>query len=449
MNTRQFYKRYAILAIPLILQGFATSLVSMVDNIMVGQLGDTAIAAVAMGAKILGILMFTLFAVNASASVFIAQYYGAGNGPKQQEAFRISILFSLGLFLFACFVFFPLHGPIIRFFVKDEGIQAETYIYMKWMLLGFLPFIMTICYSSALKVLGQVFWPIAASLMGMAVNVVFNYILIFGHFGFPALGVQGAALATVLARLFEFIIVYIHAAGKSYDFFSPFWDFLQVTPAFLKRILAKALPLVFNEAIWAFAMATILKLYGLRGGEVIAAIAITDSTSSLFYSVFNGMSVGASVFVSQPLGAGRREEAFANGKTMIKLSLLVSLFLGLCLWGASFIVPGFYQVSAASFQLATLMIRVVGSLFWIFVVTAQCYFIIRAGGDMKSTLILDGLFMWGVTIPVIAFLAYFTAIPIFPMYVLGQFCDLVKMLVGLGFFFRKKWMHNLTLEGEG
>lgn len=444
MKTEHFYKEYTKLVVPLLFQGMVTTLVAMVDNLMVGQLGDIAIAAVAISAKALGIITFTLFAVSAAASVYIAQFFGANNKEKQQEVFRISIILSvivLGI-LGSIFMLMPTH--IIRFFIYDAQIEALAKDYLLTMLVGYVPFVLTINYSSALKVTGQVKMPLIASLCGVALNTLLNYILIFGHFGVAPMGVVGAAIATVAARCLEFLLVFMFSYMHHYDFNTHLKDLFHVTPELTKDVVKKSIPLVINEVIWSFGQATMLKLYGVRGSEVITAMSITETGSSIFYSAFQGLSAATPVLVSQRLGANKLQEAYANGKEMLKAAVALSLVLGIGMWSMSFVIPNFYQVSKTSYDLSVDMMRLVGSLFWVYFINTQCYFIMRAGGDMKSTLIMDGLFQWSVTIPVVAAVSYLTGLPVFIIYIIGQLCDVVKMMVSLYFFFKKRWVKNLT-----
>lgn len=445
MKSINFYKEYRQIVIPLMFQGMITTLVSMVDNLMVGQLGDNAIAAVSMGNKILGILMFTMFAMNSATSVYVAQYFGAKNVEKQKQVFRIGLLLSLAIYLVFTTIYLAMSNTIVQFFVQDKLIKGMMLEYMIIMIIGFLPFTLATSYSSTLKVVGQVKMPLVASLCGVAVNTVLNYMLIFGHFGFEQMGIKGAAIATVISRFVEFFIVFLFTYYNHFDFNTTLKDILKFPKVLLVEILKKAVPLVINEIIWSFGQATILKAYGFRGGQVLASMAIVDIVQSIFFSIVTGLSSASAVLVSQRLGSGKLDEAYANAKAMLKVVVAIALVLGLLMFGSSFVIPNLYNVSDESRQLAVSMIRLASCLFWIYLVNTQCYFIIRSGGDMKSVLIMDGLFIWGLTIPVLSYVSYFTTLPIFMIFISAQICDFTKMLVSLKMFFKKNWVKNLTI----
>lgn len=445
MDTKTFYKTYTKIVIPLMLQGMITKFVSMVDNLMIGQLGDTSIAAVAMGNKILDILMFTIFGVSAAVSVFIAQYYGARNHQKQQEVFRIGLLMTGVVFAVATILLLLFSDGIINYFVQDVSIKPLVLQYISILFLGYIPFVISINYSSALKVVGQVKMPLFASLVGVVVNMVGNYILIFGHFGFSAMGVQGAAVATVISRIVEFLILIIFTKHNGFSFDTKISDLWQVPRPLFKEVIAKSLPLTINEIIWSFGQATILKTYGSRGNEVLAALSITETTSSIFFAFAQGVAGATPILISQLLGANRFEEAYRNSLRMLKLTVLCAMLLGMGMFTMSFIIPNIYQVSVNSHEIAKTTIQLGACFFVVYLINTQCYFILRAGGDMRSTLIVDGLYMWIITIPVISIVAYWTSLPIIPMYIIGQCCDLGKMVVSLTMFFKKKWLKNITI----
>lgn len=445
MDTKTFYKTYTKIVIPLMLQGMITKFVSMVDNLMIGQLGDTSIAAVAMGNKILDILMFTIFGVSAAVSVFIAQYYGAKNQQKQQEVFRVGLLMSGVVLLVAGAILFIFPKGLMNYFVQDENIQKIVLNYISLLFVGYFPFVISINYSTALKVVGQVKMPLFASMCGVAVNVIGNYLLIFGNFGMPAMGVQGAAIATVVSRILEFGILIIFVKRYRFSFDTKLSQIFHIPKPLLKEVITRSFPLTINEIIWSFGQATILKTYGFRGNEVLAGLAVTETTSSIFFAFAHGIAGATPIFISQLLGANQFKEAYQNGLRLLKSTVVGSVLLGILMFSMSFIVPNLYQISAVSHEVATRTIQIGACMFWVYLTNAQCYFILRAGGDMRSTLVVDGLYIWTITIPTISIVAYMTNIPIIWLYIVGQCCDFGKLIISLMMFFKKKWLKNITV----
>lgn len=444
MDTKTFYKTYAKIVIPLMFQGMITKFVSMVDNLMIGQLGDTAIAAVVMGNKILDILMFTIFGVSAAVSVFIAQYYGAKDHQKQQEVFRVGLLMSVVVLLAAGMVLLVFPKTIMNYFVPDERIQKIVLNYITLLFIGYFPFVISINYSTALKVIGQVKIPLFASICGVVINTMGNYIFIFGHFGLPAMSIQGAAIATVVSRFIEFAILISFTKRHQLAFDTKLLRIFHVSNPLLKEIFMRSFPLMINEILWSFGQATILKTYGLRGNEVLAALAITETTSSIFFAFSHGIAGVTPIFISQLLGAKQFKEAYHNALRMLKSTIVGAIILGIMMFTMSFIIPNIYQVSTVSHEIATRTIQLGAIFFVVYLTNTQCYFILRSGGDMRSTLIVDGLYMWTITIPIISAIAYLTNLPIMPMYIIGQCCDVGKMIVSLTMLCKKKWLKNIT-----
>lgn len=443
---KPFYKQYLTIFLPVTLQGLVTTFVGMIDNLMVGQLGEQIIAAVSFSSRILSLLMFTIFGIVGATGVFVAQYYGAKNKEKQQEVFRFSLVLSFSIYLFFIFIYSLFHRQILHFFIGNTAIEQIATRYLFWMIFAFLPFTLSINFSSTLKVLGQVRIPLFASVFAVGVNTVFNYLLIFGKFVLPELGVEGAAIATILSRIVEFLILYAFVTRKKFDFFRPIYKFVPLTKQTCLQVFRKALPLATNEVIWALGMATILKMYGTRGSEVVAAFAIADATAMIFFSTSQGAAAATPVFISQLLGANRFEEAFHHAKLMLKMILFVSAIVGIGMFTASFIVPNFYQVSPYSHALAKQMIQIMACMFWVYLTTIQGYYILRAGGDMKSTFLMDAGYMWAVTIPVMSIVVYYTSASIVMIYLASQCCDLLKLVISQYFFHKKKWIRNMTIH---
>jgi len=442
---RSFYKHVLTLAIPLMLQQLITSSVNLVDNLMIGQLGDAALGGVASSNRFFMIGLFSVMGILAAAAVFIAQYYGAKDQHNMKEAFRFSIL-SAGLITILFFIiafFFPQH--VLRFFTDDPSILVEGGKYIKLASISLLPFAISMSMASAMRAVGQTKIPLYIGIFAVFTNAVFNYVLIFGHFGFPQLGIVGAALATIISRFVELTLLLIVMKRKEFDFTTKIKDIFKVSTKNIKKISLKALPLMSNELLWSFGMASLFKFYATRGKEVIAGMSIASTTADIFFVLFAGMSVATMIVVSQPLGANNLEEAKRNGYHMIGFSTILAMIFGIVMFGSSFVVPLFYNVSEASQHVAANILRIQSFMFWIYMGTAQCYFILRAGGDMRSTLVMDAGFMWTVNIPVVALFTYFTGINIFLLFIIGQLTDFVKLTLAYQLIRKEKWLTNLTI----
>ncbi|MBS3990805.1 MAG: MATE family efflux transporter [Erysipelothrix sp.] len=441
-----FYKDVLVVAIPFMLQQLITSSLNLVDNLMVGQLGGIALGGVAITNRFFMIAVFATFGVTGAASIFIAQYFGAKDEENIKQAFRYSLT-SVYLVLIP-FVILGLIAPqsVLGFFSQDPAILQVGGEYIRIVAFAFIPLGLTFALASAMRSVGETKIPLYISIVAVSMNAILNYILIFGHFGFPRLGVAGAAYATVISRTFEMIAMLISLKIKHFSFSTKVSQIFHISKYNLKTITIKALPLTINEFLWAGGMATLFKLYATRGSEVIAGLSIASTTADLFFVLFGGMAVATTVMISQPLGANELDEARSRGYYMLGFSAVLALLLGSVMFFSSMIVPQLYDVTLIEREIASSILRIMSVMFVIYMSTAECYFILRAGGDMKSTLIMDSVFMWVVNVPVVFVVAYYTNWPILAVYLAGQSTDFLKLMVSYALVKKEKWVKNLTIQ---
>ncbi len=443
---KHFYQQVITVAIPLMLQQLVTSSLNLVDNLMIGQLGDAALGGVATSNRFFMVALFALIGILSASAVFIAQYFGAKDQENMKQTFRFSIVTSVlvTLVFFTIAYFNPL--AVLTFFTDDPMILAEGTKYITIAAFSILPFALTGSIASAMRAVGETKIPLYVGIFAVSVNVVLNYALIFGHFGFPAMGITGAAIATVTSRVIEAMILLVIMKHRVFHFSTRLVDLFLISAKNIKKISLKALPLTTNEILWSFGMATLFKFYATRGPEVIAGISIASTTADLFFVLFGGMSVATTIMISQPLGANQLDVAKKHGYQMLGFSTMLAVIFGMAMFGASFFVPLLYNVSDASQHIAATMLRIMSVMFWIYMGTAECYFILRAGGDMKSTLMMDAGFMWVINIPVVGLVAYLTQFNIFVLYLVGQSTDFIKLAFAYRLVKKEKWINNLTID---
>lgn len=434
------------IAIPLMLQQLIVSSVNLVDNLMVGFLGDVDLGGVTTVNKFYMIANYATFGMAAAGSVFMAQYYGAKNIDRLKQSFRFMILATLALNLgfFLIGLFFP--REVISYFTNDYSVIESGVSYFKIAVYTFIPLALTISISNAIRSKGDAKVLLYISIGAVITNTFLNYCLIFGNFGFPKMGVEGAAIATLIARVLEVIISLLVLKINHYEFNTKIKDIFKIEFTVSKAILLKALPLCINEFLWSSGMATIFKFYSTRGLEVMSGSAISSTIGEIFFTLFGGMAMATTVFVSQRLGANKIDEAKEVAYKLLGVSVALSLFFATGLFISSFIVPYFYNnVSLEARNVASNMIRVQSLMFWIYMFTAECYFILRAGGDSKSTLLMDSGFMWLLNIPVLFLVTYFTSWSYLAIYLIGQSTDLIKLLFSYYLLKKEKWANNLTV----
>ncbi len=434
-------------ATPLMLQQLITGSVHLVDNLMVAQLGDAALGGVASTNRFYMIAQFGMFGMSTAATIFIAQYYGAKNVNRMKESFRFLIITSLGIAFFFLVAAQLFTKDILSFFTEDIATMQQGMEYLKVASWTFIPVALVLACAGSLRSIGETKIPLYISAMTVLLNTLLNYILIFGHFGFPALGVQGAGLATLMARLLEVALLLMVLVRGDYPFKTSVKDLFKVSKVMIRKISIKAAPLMANEVLWASGMTTLFMLYSKRGADVMVGYSIASTVADLFFVLFGGMATASAVLISQPLGANRLEEGRRNGYRLIGFSSLLAIVFGTVMFVTSYSIPLLYTNSSAmTLEFAGTMLRIQSVMFIFYMMSTQNYFILRAGGDTKSTFIFDSGFMWLINIPVVAVLIYYSDLSIYLVYLAGQMVEFLKLGVGFYFVRKEKWVHNLAKE---
>ncbi len=443
-ENKKFYIRVLALAVPFMLQQLIGSSVNLLDNLMVGQLGDAAIAGVASANKFYMVAMFGVMGLSGAASIFIAQYYGAKDEEHVKQSFRYSLIASY--IIIAPFVILGLMFPetILRFFTNDTAVIAQGTAYLRLALLTYIPMTFSMTVGNAMRSVGETKIPLYTSIVAILTNAFFNYCMIFGNFGFPRWGVQGAAIATIIARVVEVIVLAVVLHKKHFIFNTKIKDLFKISSRLEKAITLKAIPLTTNEIFWSTGMGLLFKFYSTRGTEVMAGMSISGTVADIFFTLFGGMTVATTVVISQALGANRLEEARADAYKLLHFSQGLAVIMGLLLFGVSYIVPQWYDVSEVSRQTASTFLRIMACMFWLYMSNAQCFFILRAGGDTKSTLLMDAVFMWLINLPAVGFVAYFTNWNVYAIYLVGQSTDFLKFFLAYTLLKKEKWVKNLA-----
>lgn len=434
------------LAWPMVLQQLINSSVILLDNLMVGQLGKMEISAVAVAGKFLTIAQMGMFGLIATSGVYISQFSGAENDERVRESVRFSFVSSLLLAILFVLPAVLLPQSIGAFFTTDPGIREPIAAYMPYAALALLPQIYAMSSQGAMRCLGSTRLPLILGFVPVFTNTILNYLLIFGKLGFPALGVRGAAIATLISRILEMLATAYAVKRSRFVFSGALKKPLSISPELINAIVKRALPLCINEIGFGSGMAVLFKFYGTRGAEVLAAMNISGTVSELFFILFSGMAVATTVIVSKPLGANDMSRARSNAYRMYKLSLLLGLCFAAMMLASSFIFPHFYNVEVDVRGMAAYFIRVYALFYIVYTANAQVYFILRSGGDMKNTLKLDAGFFFLVNVPIVGLATYLTNWSVLLLYLIGQFTDLIKMFLSTNLLLKESWLRNLASE---
>lgn len=451
VGDRAFYGRVGTIVLPIIVQNTISNVVSLLDNVMVGQVGTLQMSAVAIVNQLLFVVYLCIFGGMAGAGIFATQYAGAGDNDGVRYCFRIKAVVSMAVVLIALGIFLVIPQQLISMYLTDGSGNAELTLgyassYLRIMLWGLVPFGIAQMYASTLREVGETRLPMYASIAAILVNLVFNYLLIFGHFGFPEMGVDGAAIATVLSRFVEvgIIAIYTHVRQAKYPFIHGAYKSLYVPMSLVKHVTTKGMPLLVNEFLWSSGMAMLMQCYSVRGLDVVAATNISSTVANLFNVVFLSMGNAVAIMVGQSLGANKREEAKDTANKLLAFGVVICVVIGAIMFFLAPLIPHIYNTEEHVRELACQFLRVVAVLMPVFSFSHNCYFTLRSGGKTFITFLFDCVFTWVVSVPVAWALATFTALPIVPLYLAVQSLDLIKAVLGGILISKGIWIQNIV-----
>ncbi len=453
IGDRAFYKRVFALAIPIMVQNGITNFVNMLDNIMVGRLSSVEMAGVTISNQLIFVFNLCIFGALAGAGIFGTQFFGKKDTKGVRYTFRFKIIICLIITLIGMGILFFGGGGLINMYLKGEGSAedissafAHAKNYLNIMLIGFIPYTLAQCFGSTLRESDQPVLPMTAGIIAVIVNLVLNYILIFGHFGAPRLGVSGAAIATVISRYVELLVIVFWTYLKKAE--NPFiigaFKSLFVPAALVMQIIKKGMPLMLNEALWSTGMATLTQCYSQRGIDVVSASSISQTFFNLFGVCFMAIGVAVGIILGQMLGAGETEEAVQTSYKLIAFSVLVSIVTGAAYAVAAEFIPLFYNVNDNVRYIATSLMQITAIVFPLDAFAHASYFTLRSGGKSFITFIFDSGFVWFISVPVAFVLSRFTEMPILPMFAICNGLNILKCAAGFLFVKSRIWVRNIV-----
>lgn len=453
LGDRAFYSHVAVVVLPIIVQNTLSNVVSLLDNVMVGQVGTLPMSAVAIVNQLLFVVYLCIFGCAAGAGIFGTQFFGKGDYEGVRISLRFKLVTILLLSIFAVVLLLSAGTALIELYIAADtpaADKAATLLfaeqYLRIMVIGLIPFGITQCYAGTLRESGQTTLPMKASMVAMGVNFVFNSLLIFGLLGFPKLGVEGAAIATVISRFVELAIVICgaHRNREKYAFLSGLYQHFTIPRHMVFPILSKTLPLLVNEFLWSLGQAALLQAYSVRGIQVIAALNISGTIAQIFNEVFLSLGNATSILVGQELGADHLKNARRTAWRMMTLSVCSCVVMGFLLILAAPWIPHIYRTEEAIRVLATHCIMVVGLCMPINAFANVSYFTLRSGGKTFVTFLFDSCFTWVVSVPAAFLLSHETTLPILQVYLMVCLLELLKCCIGFILIKKRVWVRNIV-----
>ena len=453
IGDKAFYKMVLAISVPIMIQNGITNFVSLLDNIMIGQIGTEQMSGVAIVNQLLFVYNLCLFGAVSGAGIFTAQYFGQKNqeGIRQTVRFKIWLLSAITLITV---VLLLLAGDsLITLYLQGEGTPASAAAtlrygkeYLRIMLPGLLPFMLVQIYASTLRECGQTVLPMKAGVVAVFVNLVFNYILIYGKFGAPALGVRGAAIATVISRCVEaaIVLIHIHRHKEQNPFIVGLYATFRVPGSLVFKIVTKGMPLLLNETLWAAGMAILTQCYSIRGLNVIAALNISNTIANVFNIVFIALGDSVAIIVGQLLGAGKMDEARDTDNKLIAFSIFSCTVMAITMLMLARFFPLLYNTNEEARTLAARFIMITALFMPQNAFLHAAYFTLRSGGKTIVTFLFDSAFVWCVSVPIAFTLSHFTALPVIAVFALVSMGDWIKCVIGFVLVKKGIWLQNIV-----
>ncbi|MBO5883565.1 MAG: MATE family efflux transporter [Clostridia bacterium] len=457
IGDKKFYTKVLAIAIPIIIQNGISSFVNLLDNVMVGQLGTEAMSAVSIANQLLTVFIILIFGVVSGAGIFAAQYHGSEDTDGLRSIFRFKLLSVFATTVVSILIFIFFDDQLISLFLHESNSDGSIEMtlalgkeYLLIMLFGLVPVAATQIYASTLRETASTVPPMIASIAAIFTNLILNYILIFGHLGLPAMGVKGAAIATVISRYIEalYLIVWTHLNPKKCPYIKGGFRSFYVPKDIVYRIFLSGLPIALNELFWSLGITFMSQSYSMRGLDVVAALNVAGTISNLFAIVYLSIGNSISIITGNLLGAEKLEEAKDTNRKLITFSVMSATVTGIILAALSGIIPKLYNMSTDVRALATFMLLTVAILAPFSAFAHASYFTLRSGGKVFVTILLDSGYMWAISIPLSFILSRFTPLSIFLMYPICQGTDILKATFGAILLKKVNWAQSLVAKKD-
>lgn len=454
IGDKNFFKAVFAVALPIMLQNGITQFVNLLDNIMVGQVGTEQMSGVAIVNQLLFVFNLCVFGAVSGAGIFTAQYHGKGNEEGVRQTFRFKFLFCVFFAMFGAALLGLLSEQLIGLYLNEgsaEGDLALTLSYGKdylWiMLLGLLPFAVTQSYGSTLRETEKTVLPMVAGFIAVGLNCIGNYILIFGHFGAPTLGVKGAAISTVASRFLEMgiLIVTVWVKRNKYPFIVKAFRYLfRVERKLVADIFGKGMLLLLNEALWAGGVSALAQCYSQRGLAVVAGYNISSTVTNVFNISYMALGISIGIIAGKYLGAKDFDRAVDEVRKMVVFSVAVGALMGAIMAAFSSFFPQIYNTTEEAKKIASDFMLVTACMMPIYSFQNACYFTLRSGGKTLVTFFYDSVFVCAVGFPVALLLVKLTALPVIEVFLVVCAMDVLKSIFGYILLKKRIWLNQLV-----
>lgn len=448
LKDKKFYKTLSSVALPITLQNLVMSSINMLDTLMITMLGDANIAAVGLANQVFFFFSLILFGVNSGSSIFVAQFWGKKDVKNIRKILGLALIICGGISI--VFTIGALFIPelLMRIFTNEKDVIELGVKYLRIIGFSYLITAISFSFNTALRSIGQAKIPMFISMVALVINVVFNYLLIFGNFGFPEMGIRGAALATLISRTVEMTLVLFIVYRNGNALAAKFHELFDISKDFVYSYFKTATPVIINEFFWSLGTVMYSVAYARIGKEATSAVQISNTVQNIFLVVARGMASACAVMIGNKIGANKKETAISYARTFSILGPTIGVVLGVILYLLiPFIMTLFNNVSAEVYDYTIKLLIVIAFTMNIKTINGLLIVgIFRSGGDTRFSMYLEMGSVWLVGVPLAFIGALVLKLPVYWVSVLVIFEEVVKAAIGIPRMLSNKWVRNIVEE---
>jgi putative MATE family efflux protein len=443
---RPFTRWVVVVALPIILQELIGASLHIIDGLMVSGMGNAAYSAVTQANRYTFVCQLFCFGTVSGGAIFMSQYWGARDIPRMRHAMGISLFAATLICLLFSAAALLMPRTIIGFFLPEGESARIAVVYLTTVTPSYLLIGVSMVYAMCIKAGEKTYIPLIAGVASIGANTALNYVMIYGHLGFPAMGVYGAAIATDIAAGIQLAIVLAFAYGKRLPAGATFRQMVGGDRGFVRRFAKVVTPVIFNEGLWALGTTMYGVYYGRMGDVAVAATGICSTIDSLVWVFIIGMMHATAIIVGKMLGAGRREDAYLYAKRMIAGAVAMGAVLGVGLLLIRMPVLSLFSgLTAEVLDKAKIILLFSAASIWFRAFNCiNVVGVLRSGGDTVFSLVLDVGSMWLIGVPLCAVATFVFHLPVEFVYLCTFAEEIVKVVIGVPHFIGRKWLNNIT-----
>jgi putative MATE family efflux protein len=445
LKDRPFLREMLTIAVPISLQQLINASLNMIDVLMVGQLGEASIAAIGLSNQVFFVFLLLLFGLTSGMAIFTAQFWGKREMEPIRKMLGMSILSAsvIAIIFTIAATVFP--RSVLGLFTNDMNVIDIGSQYLGIVGFSYIAVAMSTSYIANLRSIQLIKMTVIATVAALTFKTTLGYILIFGHFGFPALGVRGAAIGTASGWTLELILLLVFVYAQKTPLAANPLTLFSFDLSLFRRVLRTALPAVANEFFWSMGIATYYGIYARIGTESVAAVNVNATIEQLAFVVFIGLGSACAVMVGNRIGAGRKDEAYETVRRLLLLSIVSAWAVGLVVFLMRDVVVGWYNLSPAGVHNVRILMLVMACTLWVRMINFITFIgALRAGGDTLFALIMEICSIWLIGVPTAYIGAFVLHLPVYFVYLMVGLEELAKVVVSLWRFRSRKWIHDLV-----